>query len=179
MSSALRPDKGLAVTIGGVEFHFLFTFAVLDDLQTYYKEPISDIIKKLTDEMTIYSAAGRIIEALIASDIYNNAGPDATSPTYQEIMHVLDLNDSKRIIAALLGAYGLDMPEPDEDDDDENDEPEQINIARLLIIGKTELGMSEEEFWRTTPRKYFMLFDEYVKLKGGGKDNGGGIDDLP
>lgn len=180
MKSALRPDKGLAITIGGVEFHFLFTFAVLDDLQTYYKEPISDIVRKLTDDMTVYSAAGRIVEALISSDIYNNGGPDATKPTYQDIMHVLDYNDARRIIAALFKAYGLDMPEPDEDDDeDEENEPEQINIARLLIIGKTELGMSEEEFWRTTPRKYFMLFDEYVKLKGGKKEEGGSIDDLP
>ena len=178
MTSALRPDKGLAVKIGGVEFHFLFTFAVLDDLQTYYKEPISEIIRKLTDDMTIYSAAGRIIEALIASDIYNNGGKDATAPSYQDIMHVLDFNDSKRIVAALLRAYGIDMPEPDEDDDEVN-EPEPINIARLLIIGKTELGMTEDEFWKTTPRKYFLLFDEYVKLKGGGGKDEGGIDDLP
>lgn len=178
MTSALRPDKGLAVTIGGVEFHFLFTFAVLDDLQTYYKEPISEIIRKLTDDMTIYSAAGRIIEALIASDVYNNGGKDVTPPSYQDIMHVLDLDDSRRIVSALLKSYGIDMPEPDEDDDEEN-EPEPINIARLLIIGKTELGMTEEEFWKTTPRKYFMLFDEYVKLKGGGSRDEGGIDDLP
>lgn len=176
--SVLRPEKGLACVIGGVEFHFLFTFAVLDDLQTFYKEPISDIIRKLTDDLTIYGAAGRIIAALIDSDIYNNGGSDVQKPTYQDIMHVLDYNDARRIVSALLRAYGLDMPEPEEDDDD-NDEPEPINIARLLIIGKTELGMTEEEFWRTTPRKYFMLFDEYVKLKGGGQDDGGGIDDLP
>ena len=101
--SVLRPEKGLACVIGGVEFHFLFTFAVLDDLQTFYKEPISDIIRKLTDDLTIYGAAGRIIAALIDSDIYNNGGSDIQKPTYQDIMHVLDYNDARRSYPRCFG----------------------------------------------------------------------------
>ena len=180
MQTVLRPDKGLSIVIGGIEFHFLFTFAVIDDLQTLFKEPISEIIKQMTDPLTMYSAAGRLIEALISSDIYNNGGRDMSCPTYEDIMHVLDIKDTKRVIRALLTSYGIDMPEAEEDEEDEEkDEPQPINIARLLIIGKTELGMSEEEFWKTTPRKYFKLFDEYISLKGGKKDDGGSVDDLP
>ena len=176
--SRLRPGDGIPVTVGGVEFHFLFTFAVIDDLQTLYKRPLSEIINLLTDQMTVYSAAGNIIAALIRSDLYNN-GERKSFPSYDDVMHVLSKDDNMKQVTALLQCYGIDMPPNEDDDDDEESEPEEINIARLLVIARTELGMSEEEFWKTTPRKYFALFDEYVKLKTGGKKEGGSIDDLP
>ena len=180
MGSALRPGEGTPVRIGGVEFHFSFTFAAIDELQTYYNAPISEIINKLTDNMTVYSAAGHIIEALIRSNLFNNGEKSGSGPAYDEIMHVLDIKDTGRIISTLLRVYGIDMPDRDEDDDEDPDDgPEKINLARLLVIARTELRMDEADFWKTTPRKFFMLFDEYVALKGGGKESGGSIDDLP
>ena len=178
MGTILRPEKGIAVRIGGIEFHFLFTFAVIDDLQTFFDAPLSEIINKLTDNMTVYAAAGRIVEALIRSDIYNNGGRDFPAPTYEDIMHVLDKDSGAKIVETILRSYGIQMPEAEDDDDEDGSDPEQINIARLLVIGKTELGMSEDEFWQTTPRKYFRLFEEYVALKGGAKKEEG-IDALP
>lgn len=186
MATDLRPDRGLPITIGGVTFHFLYTFAVIDDLQTFFDAPMTEILDKITNDRTFYSAAGRIIEALIRSDLYNNG--ESNVPTYEQLMHVLTVKDTSRIVRALFKAYSNDMPERDEDDDQDPDEDvEQINIARLLVIARTEMHMSEDEFWRTTPRKYFKLFEEYVSLKSASSDKkkptrkrgGGTIDDLP
>lgn len=180
MRTDLRPDEGIAVVIGGVEFRLLFTFAAIDALQTHYNEPIADVVRKLTDNMTVYAAAGHILHALIESDLYNH-GETNKAPTYEQIMHVLDMRDGGHITAAILRAFGVDMPEPDQDEseDDEEHEPEQMNIARLLMIAKTELNMAETEFWKTTPRKFFMLFDEYIKWKGGSKGEESSVDSLP
>lgn len=180
MRTNLRPDEGIAVVIGGVEFRLLFTFAAIDALQTLYNEPIADVVRKLTDNMTVYAAAGHILQALIESDLYNH-GEVENAPTYEQIMHVLDMKDGGRITATILRAFGIDMPEPDDDEneDDEEHEAEKMNITRLLMIARTELHMSEEEFWKTTPRKFFMLFDEYIKWKGGGKGEESSVDSLP
>ena len=179
MATTLRPDRGFPIEIGGITFHFLYTFAVIDDLQTFFDAPMSEILDKLTTDRTFYATAGHMIEALIRNDLVNN-GYDGTSPTYSQIMHVLTIRDTERIMRTLFESYTKDMPDKDDDEDDTHEDPQRINIARLLIIAKTEMHMSEDEFWRTTPRKYFALFDEYIKLKSGGKSSdGGGIDDLP
>ena len=182
MGTTLRPDRGLPVEIGGVTFHFLYTFAVIDELQELYDAPMSVILDKLTKDRRFYSTAGHIIDALIKSDLYNNG--ETNAPSYDQIMHVLTLKDVARIIEAIFKAYSSDMPDKtDEEIDDDDDEAEKINVARLLVIARTEMKMSEEEFWKITPRKYFKLFDEYVELKAGTKKTrkkkGGSIDDLP
>lgn len=178
--SILRPDKGLAVTIGGVQFSFLFTFAAIDELQSFYHAPMGEIMAKLTDRTEVYAAAGHIVEALIRSDLYNNGENPDKGPKFEEIMHVLDIKDGPKIIKTILTAYGMDMPEDeDEDDEDEDDGQEQLNLTRLLVIARTELKMSEDEFWKITPRKYFKLFEEYMALKGGTKDGESDINALP
>ena len=181
MGTTLRPDRGLPVVIGGVTFHFLYTFAVIDELQELYDAPLSTILDKLTKDRRFYSTAGHIIHALIKSDLFNNG--EETAPTYDQIMHVLTLRDVARILEAIFKAYQSDMPDKTDEDFDEDDDVEKINVARLLIIARTEMNMTEEEFWRTTPRKYFKLFDEYVEFKSGSKKTrkkkGGSIDDLP
>ena len=177
MGTTLRPDRGLPVEIGGITFHFLYTFAVIDELQEMYDAPMSEILNRLMKDRTFYSSAGHMIEALIKSDLFNHG--ETNAPTFDQIMHVLTVADTARIVKALLDGYSSDMPEKDEDDDDSDEEPEKINVARLLIIARTEMNMSEDEFWKTTPRKYFKLFDEYIALKSGKTGEKNDIDALP
>lgn len=55
-----------------------------------------------------------------------------------------------------------------------------MNIARLLYIGTTKLGYTEAEVFRMTPKKFFLIFDEYQDVNGFKKSSGGGsISDLP
>ena len=183
MDTALRPRDGTPLTIGGIKWHVLFTWAVIDQLQEEFDLPISEVMNRLMDPRTMFSAAGHIITALLDDVLYRTNGSEMTAPTFDQVMHVCDISQTNDIVAALLKAYGVNMPEIDDEFVDNDEEPEKLNIARLLIIGKTELGMTEEEFWKTTPRKYFKLFDEYQQLKGTKKkvkkSGGGTIDDLP
>ena len=41
--SDMRPS-GIAVTVGGVERHVLFTLAVVDEIQSKYGLPVSEVI---------------------------------------------------------------------------------------------------------------------------------------
>ncbi len=38
--------------------------------------------------------------------------------------------------------------------------------ARMIIIATTCLNMTEEKFWKTTPRKFFALWHEYKIFYG-------------
>ena len=57
----------------------------------------------------------------------------------------------------------------------------------MLFFGTVELGMTEEQFWNTTPRKFRALTDaaiEYKKMLYGSSDNKtkpqfGYIDQIP
>lgn len=41
-----------------------------------------------------------------------------------------------------------------------------MNIARLIYIGQTKLGYTEEELFRMTPRKFFRIYNEFLELNG-------------
>ena len=62
MATTLRPDRGIPVEIGGVTFHLLYTFAVIDDMQSLYDAPMSEILDRLTADRTFYATAGHLIE---------------------------------------------------------------------------------------------------------------------
>lgn len=53
-----------------------------------------------------------------------------------------------------------------------------MNIARLLYIGTMKLGFTEEQVMAMTPRKFFVIYDEYLYMNGLQKQVMT-IDDLP
>lgn len=176
--SALQP-RGIPVNIGGVERRFLFTFAAIDEIQDHFDKPLVEVLEMLKDDRTLYKAAGFIVCTLINDEIIRNGGK-GRGPELMEVMRTLDLSMTARVVRTILKAYGISMPDPDEDDEpDDPDDIEQLNIARMIYIGTTKLGYSEAEVFQMTPKKFHMIYDEYLEMNGGKKDTGGGIDDLP
>ena len=177
--SDLRP-KGISVNIGGVERRFLFTFAAIDEIQDHFDKPLVEVLEMLKDDRTLYKAAGFIVCTLINDEIIRNGGK-GRGPELMEVMRMLDLSMTARVVRTILKAYGISMPEPDEDDEpDDPEDIEQLNIARMIYIGTTKLGYTEAEVMDMTPRKFHLIYDEYLEMNGGKKnDTGGGIDDLP
>lgn len=178
--SDLQP-RGISIKIGGVERHLLFTFAAIDLIQDHFDLPLSKVIDRLGEERTMYKTAGFIVATLINDEIKRNDGK-GRGPELDEVMRSLDLSMTKRVLNAILKAYGISLPQGDEDDEDEDDEdPEQLNLARLLHIGTTKLGYSEAEVFAMTPKKFFTLYDEYLTMNGikTTANHGQGIDDLP
>ena len=176
--SALQP-RGIPVNIGGVERRFLFTFAAIDEIQDHFDKPLVEVLEMLKDDRTLYKAAGFIVCTLLNDEIIRNGGK-GRGPALMEVMRMLDLSRTARVGRTILKAYGISMPDPNEDDEpDDPDDIEQLNIARMIYIGTTKLGYSEAEVFQMTPKKFHMIYDEYLEMNGGKTDTGGGIDDLP
>ena len=54
-----------------------------------------------------------------------------------------------------------------------------MNIARLLYVGAMKMGYTERELFWMTPRKFCLIYDEYLDLNGLKKPDENAIDMLP
>ena len=87
--SDIQP-KGLPVTIGGVERHFLFTLAAVDEVQSKYDLPVSRVIAKLADEKEVYDTVASLTVILVNDEIRRNGGKESEI-TEKEIKWMLDV----------------------------------------------------------------------------------------
>ncbi len=175
--SDLQP-RGISIMIGGVERHILFTFSAIDIIQDHFDLPLVEVIQLLKDDRQVYKVAGFILSTLIQDEIMRNGG-NGRGPELMEVMRMLDISMTNRVLRAILKAYGISMPEPDEDEDQEPEDFEQLNIARMIYLGISRLGYTEAEVLDMTPRKFHKIYDEYLELNGGKSKISGGIDSLP
>ena len=167
----------ISIMIGGVERHLLFTFSAIDLIQDHFDLSLVEVIQMLRDERKMYKVAGYIISILIQDEISRNGGK-GRGPELMEVMQMLDLSMTKRVLSAILRAYGISMPELSDEEDDLED-PEQLNIARMIYIGTSKLGYTEAEILDMTPRKFHKIYYEYLEMNGGESEKTGVIDRLP
>ena len=112
--SDMRPS-GIAVTVGGVERHVLFTLAVVDEIQSKYNLPVSEVIAKMSDEMEVYPVIVSIITSLINDEIIRTGSGDPVTEEWAK--RNITVPECDGIIAAILQSYGISVPEKDEDED--------------------------------------------------------------
>lgn len=120
--SDLRPT-GTAITIGGVERHFLFTLAVIDEIQSTYDQPVSEVINRLANEKDVYQTVAYLALVLINDEIErNNYFKGSSDPlmTEKELKWLITMETTKDVGIAIMKAYGLSLPEDDEDEDDDD-----------------------------------------------------------
>lgn len=120
--SLTRPT-GEPVTIGGREFHLLFTLSAVDAIESEYGIPLADVIAKLTDPRQVYATEIDLLHALINDELqYDNARTGKNEPeiTKQEIGWCVPVTDTREITRAIGAAYGLSFPDNDDEDDDPN-----------------------------------------------------------
>ena len=43
---------------------------------------------------------------------------------------------------------------------------ESLNVVRMVYIGMRALGYPEREAFQMTPRKFFLLYNEYLEMSG-------------
>lgn len=113
--SDMQP-KGIPVTVDGVERHFLFTLAVVDEVQDHYNMPVNEVIQEMNDDMKVYGVTAYLTMSLTNDDIIRS-GSKEDLYTLDRINRVLTVPMMDGLIAAILQAYGISVPEPDEDDD--------------------------------------------------------------
>ena len=116
--SVIQP-RGIPITIGGKERRFLFTLSVVDEIQSEFAMPISQVIEKLADETEVIETAAKISLYLMNDDIERenrrNAGSDPlwTEKDFKDEVDITMIDDLVRVI---LQAYGYSVPDPEEDE---------------------------------------------------------------
>lgn len=161
--SNLRPS-GVPVSFARGDWHFLFTFSVIDELQAMH--PGTSIFKMIEE-----SGKDTLEGLLYLVDIvYALCGG---SVTRTDIMQSLKTNtlSGGGSLQTVRGAIDLalveSMPIPDDMDEPERTESSGIiEIPKFLIIAMTRFGYSEAEAWNLTLRKFSLLNDAYMTING-------------
>lgn len=172
--SDLRPRREL-IEIGEEKFWLLFSIKAIDEIQSELNLPIFDAIEKLMQAVkTDISAETIRVYAGILSTLISSNGRKKVK--LLEATQMLTVENYIPLAARLIELFWESMPEkedydPDEEDEDTTKKPERaINIAQILYIGCAVLGFSEKEVFHMTLRKFYMLYDQHLIMKGIKKD---------
>lgn len=155
----------MPVNFDGSDRRFLFTFQVIDELQSMHG---GTSIFRMIEE----SGKDTLEGLLYLVDIVFALCEGKLSRT--DIMQALKTNTLKgggslqTVRAAVDLALIESMPYPDE-----NEEPAEkdtssglIEIPKFLIIAMTRFRMPEADAWNLTLRKFSMLNDAYMTING-------------
>lgn len=170
----LRPRREL-FEIGEEKFWLLFSVKAIDEIQSELNLPIFDAIERLMQaiKMDISSEVIRVYAGILSALINSNG---RRKMGLSEAAQMLTVENYVPIAVRLIELFWKSMPEkedydPDEKDEDVEKRPERaINIAQILYIGCVVLGFPEKEVFRMTLRKFYMLYDQHLIMKGIKKD---------
>lgn len=161
--SNLRPT-GVPVSFARGDWHFLFTFSVIDELQAMH--PGTSIFKMIEE-----SGKDTLEGLLYLVDIVYALCDGDLSRT--EVMQSLKTNtltgggSLQDVREAIRLALVESMPEPTDEDAPEHGESSGIiEIPKFLIIAMTRFRMTEDAAWNLTLRKFSLLNDAYMTVNG-------------
>ena len=162
--SNLRPT-GVPVSFAGGDWHFLFTFSVIDELQ--YMHPATSIFRMIEE------AGKDTLEGLLylVDIVYALCGGELSRTDIMQSLKTNTLTGGGSLQAVRLAinlAVMTSMPEPDETQDPEGHKESAglIEIPKFLIIAMTCFRMPEADAWNLTLRKFKLLNDAYLTING-------------
>ncbi len=97
--SLCRPE-GVQVEIGGEAHSLLFTLRAVCEIEEHYDTPIGEVIRRLTDEKTVYATLTYLLTVLVNDDLYSH-DRSAAPYTEDEIGGCISIHES-----AALGYVG-------------------------------------------------------------------------
>ena len=162
--SNLRPT-GVPVSFAGGDWHFLFTFSVIDELQAMH--PGTSIFKMIEE-----SGKDTLEGLLYLVDIvYALCGGELSRTDIMQSLKTNTLTGGgslQTVRAAIDLALVESMPIPDDRDEPEQKEDKSgiIEIPKFLIIAMTRFRMTEDAAWNLTLRKFSLLNDAYMTING-------------
>lgn len=118
--SDLRPT-GVSIQFDGVERHFLFTLNVIDKVQDHYGTIVLDAMDKLFVAKEQSSAVRFFVKTLLDDEAEREKwkNPESDLPMYKdkELGWLISVENIDEIIAAIMKAYRISVPEADGDED--------------------------------------------------------------
>lgn len=106
--------------LDGVERHFLFTLAVVSEIQGHYDLPVGTVMAKLADDREGFDTLAYLALTLANDEIMrrnDQTGKDDPLLTEKQVKWLIDVPLAKKILKPIMMAYGYSMPENEEDDD--------------------------------------------------------------
>ena len=162
--SDLRPI-GIPVNFDGVDRYFLFTFKHIDELQDRY--PGMNIFRQVEaakdDTLDGLIHLIDLVDVLCDRRIQKNDIPKILKK------NVLTGDGNLTTVRTAVNLALIDsLPKPEETEEEHR--PEEgtglFEIPKYIVLATSQFGMSEEEAWDMTPRKFALLNDAYLEVNG-------------
>lgn len=164
--SDLRPT-GIPLTLAGKTYPILFTISAIDEIQAACNLALPDVIERIAQ-----AAAG--VTDMDTLVVFRCVLSVLLSESTKERITVTDAGNMVRrgeypaVAWIILAAYVESMPEPEEDEEEEDNKSTDraVNVARLLYIGCKVLNYTENEIFKMTLRKFYLIYNEHLELNG-------------
>lgn len=122
--------KPIEIEFGGKTYGVTFNINVIDDVQTHFNTPLSEIYSLLADEVNACGNIRYILTALLNDAIEAQAyitGEKIPRLTEHEVGRKIDIHNLGYFQNKVFESFGISMPELNEDDDIPNMPSEQQN----------------------------------------------------
>ena len=117
--SDLRP-RGIPILVNGEERHLLFTLNIIDEIQDRYEKTLSEVLDDVTNEDVSGHMLRDVLVMLLNDEVAREKYRDPESAmkeiTEQEAGWLIGLDNRFALVASVLKAYGVSLPEPEDDD---------------------------------------------------------------
>ena len=160
--SDLRP-KGVPVTFAGRDWHFLFPFRVVDELQSRYPgRSIFEVVNAARED-----TLDGLLKLIDVIDVLCNGQiPRDEIPKALKVNTLTGKGSLEEVRLAVSLALIQSMPVPDEGDDGNDGGNGIMEIPKFMVIATSKFHFSEREAWEMTPRKFSILNDAYQTVNG-------------
>ena len=165
--SDLRPT-GVPVSFAGGDWHFLFSFSVIDELQSRYPgRSIFDVVNAAReDTLDGLLKLIDVIDVLCDGQI-----PREEIPKALKVNTLTGKGSLEEVRLAISLALIQCMPEPGVSDDGSGGGTGIMEIPKFIVIATSKFHFNEKEAWEMTPRKFSLLNDAYQTVNGLKKDD--------
>ena len=147
MDSVTRP-AGIPCVINGKPYHLTFTLGVIENLETAYDMPISEIIKQMTEQKQVYKVLWDIVLAMVNDEIsWENHEKNEENKLYtkEEIGWCISINDTGKITRDILEAYGFSLPQKGDNPNSRRAQRKTESPKNTISRGSSTSGKTDSD----------------------------------
>lgn len=156
-------STGVPVSFDGKDWHFLFTFRVVDELQSQYPgRSIFDVVNdSRQDTLDGFMCLIDVIDVLCEGQV-----PREEIPKALKVNTLTGRGSLEDVRLAISLALIQSMPEIDENDNELGNGNGIMEIPKFIVIAMSKFHFTEERAFEMTPRKFSLLNEAYRVING-------------